>query len=689
GLGDLYQTVESGGGQSLILGILSNYIDLTTFVNGGNAGDIAEQNYELWISGKLENARNVAETIATIGSQQLNENQLNALIQGSGRTIERVEEVYGENSGVAFLSSLDPHNNGLGLQGLIAQNLGQQTEEAVTNVVNDVQTPQKFLNKTECIEYADDGSCAREVTTTPGDIVSSQLQKVLHKEPEQAANTDGSVLGSFFAHLGDLTDGLIQIGVNKLTNQTSNLLFDTHAAQEEFGFAGGYQSGYDVLGVSSNPIFNETDSSGNVINGGGGLLNATNIFICGPEDTSVGCQVVINFQQDLQQNIEMLEEEKSYYDGIRTTLVDAFEVITEFDKCIPGPDFNWEERYKNVLPTFGGEDQNQINAIGLNQTRNMLEDPRVTIPGGVDMVKRVNAILDQTQNEAIANKFRIDEINSALSTLNVIKQEVLQDFNQQKASINLNLVLFVDDWEQLNPSQKINATEAAVNGFVKNGQSTPSKYLSLKEEFGETPTSIVANEEERARNAVLAMSWDVWRDRASEDNTKTLRESFYVIQTKFSGDEQIAIAKVKLKNLNYNIDQSYNTASDCLVFKTYALGFPRSSIAAITETSQTQAEKIKQLAALIAPFEPTPGNGIFTDFQYFDNSTVRSDSAIREFLQSENALQTVGSDASVFSTLLMTTPAYISNSILGFNSEAEKEEYFDTYYPDDDLPSEV
>ena len=398
----------------------------------------AQNNYNAMISGEADSARAVVRTIASVGSNALNGNPLQDIVTGEADLTKKLlgsqaakDEFSNGNFKAGgwegYLSLLGEGSTDLNLVQNVAKYTLQEANESASNALTDLQTPQKFLNKTECVEYDETGTCTREVTTTQGNLINSQVQRALQKGFDQGANFDG-VAPILTNIILNSVNGLISEGFSKLTNSATNLLFnpgDTSGLLSQTG--GGFQSQYDVLGITCN-------RSGSGGTGGGitsqGILGS-NIFICGPENESEGnCQAVINFQNELQSNINLLEEEKSYYDGIRTLLVDSVDVVMEFDKCIPGPDYDWESRYKDVLSTFGNEEQGQINAIGFNDTRNMTQDPRVTIPGGVEMVTRINSILAQTQQESTNNKARLDRLNSALSTLKVIKQEILQDFNQ-------------------------------------------------------------------------------------------------------------------------------------------------------------------------------------------------------------------------------------------------------------------
>ena len=693
----------------------------------------AQNNYNNFISGN-DTYRFAAQIIAEFGVDKLADNDLERIINGDGETLinllgsKPAKDLFfkdltaNQDSAVdvlhAYISAPDANNTKRGINTLLTQVLEQEVIKEESKVVQDIQTPQKFLNKTECTEYAEDGSCTRKITKTPGNLVGGLVQKGLQKDGDQAVAADG-LIGSLVKAIGDLTDGLISVGLSELSGAATNAFFGSNDTQQFIDALGGeeniYQSEYDVLGIQPDGSVNGNPLTGPNTSGGGNFLGG-DIFIGGPEDIEDGqygsAQIVIDLQKQLDVNLLLLEEEKSYYDGIRDVLGNSADLLLEYDKCIPGPDYEWSRRYKDVLSTSSIDEEGQINAIGLNETKNMTQDSLVTIPGGVEMLNQHKGILRKTQDESIKNKIRIDKINSALSTLTFIKQQVITKFNEYKGDLgNPNLVLFERDWDGLSQAAKENALLYAYTLNYYNSQTAESL-----DEFN-APTEL-ENFPDKTRNAVITASWWLWRTQTDTKEKLDLRKAFYVTQNDLSNEQFIAIAEVKFNQLKTSINQSYESAADCMTLKLYALGVDRGPLAEINFGEGTTEDHTIALANALYAFEPgadgnieNTGNhigtgniasvllggvlgGIFggggssSSFADYVVTNARTDAVILDFVEAEYALQNDGNNntKSVFKTLIVTSPAAVLSSILGFESETQKEDYFNLYYPDDDFP---
>lgn len=673
---------------------------LTENTVAGDIGDAAQNNYNLWQSGQVQSTRAVAGTVATFGAQQLNGNPLDSVIKGEGETLSKLLGSYSAKEQFkrdlfvggweGYLALADPHNYDLGLQNLVEGNLQNQVSKNVDKAVEQAQTPIKFKDKTYCVEYKKDAEgnrtdeCERELIGTPGDVVADKIKTALGADEDKAKTLSDGLVTSLIGALGKLTGGLLESGVASLGNAANKALFnhnDTNVFVSSNLTSGTYQSEYDVLGIQSNGggIGNGTESV--TIAGAGGNIIST-IFVGGPEHDNP--QIIINFQESLEKNIDLAEKEQSYYEEIRSTLSGATDVVVEFDKCIPGPDYGWDQRYRDVLSSYstnGDDEWGQLNAIGLNETKNMIQDNRVTIPGGVEMKDQIEVIFDTVTQSSLEDKFRLDNLRSILSTMRFIRSEILADFNTQKAQISNDLVLFADDWNILTTNQKLNLLEIAYN----------SGYYSNAIYTGHNPPALAAalqNDEDGVMNGVLSMAWDLWRQETDEEKKLDLRRAFYILESDLPNDQFITIAKNKSNQIKQGISRSYDMALDCMVFKAYAVGTERSQLVTILNTND-QEGAVFALADIIDQYDPNAAADQFppigTVFAFYDVDTVRSDPTLRTFLETEYQLQQ-NQGASVMSTYTMTEPSAINQSILGFSSEADKEAYFDEFYPDDDFP---
>ena len=191
------------------------------------------------------------------------------------------------------------------------------------------------------------------------------------------------------------------------------------------------------------------------------------------------------------------------------------------------------------------------------------------------------------------------------------------------------------------------------------------------------------------------MAWDLWVEQTEAGDKLQLRQAYYGLdrEGKLSNEEFIATAQSRLNRTRQSVEQSYGAARDCLAFKAYAVGYERSQISSITSNpSFTELTKIEKLAELVNALDPNnfeinqpPFGAVFLKYNV---NNARSDSAIKAFLNAERALQQSGG-TSVFTSALVTGETAIANSILGFASDTEKQDYFASNYPDDELPTDT
>jgi hypothetical protein len=686
----------------------------------GNPGGDAQSNWNSWINGDSKSARVITRTIATVGNQRLNQNALQSLIDGEGETLTTLlgskeakenfkrDLIVGGWTGYIALS--DPNNTDRGTNILVKETLNKEVNSKQERVINDIQTPQKFLNKEECENGGtpENGVCAdggRIITKTPGGLVGAQVAKSLGIEIDKGLNAKGLV-GSLVKAIGALTDGLLSAGFSGLTDAAGDAFFSSEDRDiyEELG--GGYQSQYDVLGILSDTQSKNNSGTNNSSSSSSGGINY---------DEFVQSKLQEEFMQEFEINLEYLKEEKIYYDQVRMILANSANILYEFDKCIPGADYDWEQRYKDNLSFTGNDDEetNQFHKIGFNEQKIMLQDPLVTIPGGTTLLTRHQTILDTAKDNSIETSFRIKQINSSIGVLSYLKEAVLKDFNTQKVAINNNLVIFESDWENLTAAAKASALETAYN----------KGYYLLLPSIGDVGgnvainfASVIENDGLRAKKAVIALSWSIWEEQTAIETKFDLVKSYSVMQVKISSEDFVTAAKLKAEQLKQIIDSSYGLALDCMVFKMYAIGINRDFIATqiVFNDNLNLENKVFTAAAAINEYDPIDTGSTTNTFGeiitiggtlsaggpilgtiggwlaggsndlssvYFNTDSARTNEAILAFIESEYQLK-VKNQPSVFTTTNMISPNAIEQSILGFETENELALYFDLYYPD-------
>lgn len=659
---------------------------------GGDPTQTAQNNYNLFQSGEINSTRAVAQTVADFGTERLNNNEFQQLASGGadltlallgsqGRKDDfRNDITAGGWDGI--LSLTGEGSTDLALTTTARVLVGNQSQQELALKEAALNLPTKLLDRTRCEVYRTDENgntteeCLREVAVTPGDLVASQVSDALGSEARRGESFGDDLVGVLVRNLGNVVGGLVDRGFGSLTNAAVGSFFDAGDVGVQNLIQGGsgtnFQSDFNVLGIEPNAnsnLLNDTGTSINT-NAGGGISVLAGIG--GPEDPNA--QIVINFNEELENNIALAEEEKSYFDGIRSLTTGVVDVVYEFEKCIPGPDYKWDTRIVDSLDT-----QNDEIRLGINQMKSLVQDPQVTIPYGVEMADQIEIIFNTARTNQGSTQFRRDQLSRIINTMSFIQSEIQADFNVQKQDDNPDLVLFSEDWENLSQTQKTSILQYLVDNqlyinpvYVTDGGQTVLSDLALEQD------------EDKIRTAALLAAWTIWRNETPNADKLDLRESYYAIGNDLSNNQFVAIARSQFTEMATNIENSYEIALDCLAFKSYAIGESRATIAAISQNQNTQiGQKIQQLSELINTYNPSfSGNTVFGgNIPTFDTSSARSDAEIRSFLESERALQQSGG-TSVFTTQRLTLPSAITNSILGFASETAKQEYFDTFYPD-------
>lgn len=674
---------------------------------------VAQQNFALLQSGEALDARTVAQTVANEGAKSLNGDVLTSVIKqknplvsylGSQAAVDDFSKDIKKGGWNAYTILSRPDANPSGRTALVKNALKIKKDSKLSKTIDNLQTPQKFLDKVECEEYAknEDGSkgkCIHEVTLTPGDQVGRVVGKALGYDRDSAKLADG-LIGSLISSLGKLTDGLIDIGISKLSKAAAKSFFGKDKKSTFANFStGNMQSEYDVLGiVNDQQTLVSLDENTTTSEGTNSSLSSptdisttneeNNLFIGGPEDSITdtwngGPQITVNFQKKLEKNIDLALEEKHYYDLIHLSTSDSKKDLIALDKCLPGPDYGWEQRYQDILKPYGNTDNDKINALALNEEREMINDSKVNIPGAPQLQNIFNQIIKKGQKEKAVNASRNDSLQRIIPALDYIQSEIKQEFNTEKNNVNKNLVIFKKDWEKL-------------------PKDIQTELLSLAEERAfivihegeETAASIVEDDNIRARDAVLNMSWDLWRSKTAPAKKLELRQIFYTLENDLSQDELVITAKSKYtQTINY-LTQSEKLISDCLVFKSFVLGVSPDKIRQFIDNNQegnNSLEKVQKIIKILgvpiikkfSTYLARNNQGII----YINTDKMKTDDEIKSFLNEQYSLLETGE--SLFKTAALISPTAINQSILGFATEDEKQNYFNTLYPTNDFKTDI
>lgn len=705
-----------------------------------DTGAQAQSNYNAWNSGELDSYRLAAESIALIGGQRFNSDPLKALIEGQGETLSKllgskseVENFKNDFSvgGIrGWIALADPHNFPLGQSALIESALSQKTGEKVQNVVEDLQTPNKFLDRKWCLERDDDNNCTKEFTGTPGALIESKIKSTADSDNDRL-NVARELSDVLARALGKLTDGLLQAGFSKLTQSGSSGASAQPFQPAQF-FTTGYQNEFDILGLgdlspsgsllgggtgggnTQTPIFDPETGTFTPLRGGDGSLP----YIGGPEDTvntswNEGPEIIIDLQSVLENSINLIQEELTLLTETEKILRDGKDNVMKLDRCIPGPKFGWEDRLRDNLNLTGdsNDEESAYDRLGLQETRRMANDNMVNIPGASQMRGTVNALLSQNgenQFEEVSNERNRKQ--TYLAILKNMKSSIQQDFNNYKGAIDSHLVIFEEDWNKLSDTEKIalfSIPERDENGdiiyvpvevgssgtiVVNENQERPlyimEKYYLFKP--GETPASVFANNPDAVKKAVLSYSWDLWQRKKGEEpasgttpngitQKSNLRYQYYAMSKYLTTESAILEAEMRKDEVVQSNKTIADLLSDCIQFKAFSLNLntPDGKNKILASLANEPSLKLGALIGGMEVLRDDHGRVAFN----LNTGNARTDQEIKNYILQQKALQE-SNQASDFKTPIITNG--VEESILGFDTVGEKAQYFDDFYEKDE-----
>lgn len=693
--------------------VLSNAFSLANNTYGGStgatggSGSAAQQNYNTYTSAGFSTGRGILNTIAEYGSKRLNYDPLNDIINqrqenlteflGSAEAKEEYKNNFAAGGWGAYIAQTDANNSDIGITSMTKAALSSKSANEVEKAIDNQQTPVKFLDKTDCTTQDEAGNCTRYETTTPAGQIDSKVSNALLKDEDLAANAEGLIAQLIGSAVGKITRKLSRDGIAGLTNTFNSSSLFSATGNSFSDVDTDYQSSFDVLGVQSDG-FGNNSTSVNLPGSTGSSTGRTPIG--GPEDVPEsgfgGPQTVVNLKERLEQSLNDVLEEKSYFDRLPIIRAESRETLITLDQCLPGPDYGWETRFRDELTALESainendkeEDDedylnlnSQVNSAGLRSTQAMFSDPRVNIPGARTIKRTIDVIIGNGRSVQARNKQRIDTLSSTETELRSIKAGVLSDFNGHKQSYAAaqNLVLFYDDWDNLSTPLQESAFSTAV----------AAGYYLIKQ--NESIQSVVANNNEAAASAVIDMAWDIWRDDTPRERKDELRSRFNILEGSLSNSEFILRAKSQVNGVEEQALTAKRLMHDCLVLKAYALGIGTSTLQQIVlggNPNTPESDRIEDVKETLLSYGPM--RIIFNPLAEIDyiHSTpnARVDSQIKTYIEQQRNNQ-INNLPSVFLTTFITED--VSNSILGFANDAEKNDYFNTVYPTGELPYSI
>lgn len=657
--------------------------------------EAAQQNYELSQSDSYQNSRSIERTVINYGSRQFGDDALTQAIEQQGENLteligeqakKRFEDDFSAGGWEGYLALINPSNTKVGTESLVRSAIQSQTMSEVDNVVTDLQTPQRFLDKTRCIERDENDNCIREEVLTPGAQVAAKVNEALFKDENLANNADGLIIPLIKSAVGKVTSSLISQGLSQIGGVAASSSFYS-AADNTFLNANqgssNIQSQYDVLGVSDDG-FIDSSSPTELSQFQNSVGSLEGMPVGGPEDVANfgqgGAQIIINFEENLERMINFADEEQSYFNELDQLRSQSMGTVITLDRCLPGPDYKWEDRFSDLFPS-GSDEVGQLNSLGLSQTRQMFADERVNIPGAAEMKSAINSVISGNRQQEAQSQQRKDVLGSLRSNLSFIKDQILIDFNIQKMAINENLVLFYEDWEELTQSQQIELGEIAIapeNGF-------------LISSGNDDVESLVIQDNQKVAKAVIAMGWDLWRTETDREQKTDLRYSYHIEQNNLSNQDFVSRARAQVNQTREKVLQSEQLSRDCLIFKAYTLGTSLEDIESVilSGDSALLGDVSNQVTDLLSfsglSIAGTFLSNVFSnpEFVFINTSNARTNDEIRTFLEQEYE-NYLNSQNNLFLTGIIV--GNINNSVLGFTSIEEQDDYYNNLYPMDEFP---
>ena len=687
-------------------------------------GVSAELNNQINRSGVLSSARTVATAIALQGSKDLNFDPITSIIDGDFESLSKITGSKADKDAfkddivkgglVGFTSLIVPENTDVGLTSAITQAVSAKKAEDVERLITDLNLPTKFLSKTDCVDgRVIDGRCTgREVVSTPGDLVGEQVGQFLTKDKDQAIAADG-LIGSLVKSIGDITNGLLNAGLSSLSQSAGEAFFgsEQQGTFSQSNLAGAdLRSEYDVLGISSEVSEFSSTSPSNPRETNIFSSSTEDQFIGGPEDQNRPWnerpQIIINLQENLETAILNAEQELAIYQNSLRIAKESAQTTIELDRCIPGPDYGWESRYTD---TFTSDE----HKIALQRSKDMINDPLVNIPGAAKLNETLNQIISFGVNEEAENGQRRQSLRRVVPTLQGIRDSINNTFQQQKSTISDDLVLYESEWDNLSPETQKNLGEIAATGtsdLTQNSDTNSNQtYLVLKRDRDgnqiETVDSLLASNPEKVKNAVLDMAWDLWRRTEDPEKKNNFRITYYSAENDLSNDQFLAIATAKESQVITASSNAVDQLNDCLIFKAYAMGTtPRNELRAeviggpsdnpdTEEKVRRKIDRAVNTAQRISIFNPglSLASSLFGsrgEITLGPTENAPSRSELIRFLEEEYELFQTNPRESLFSSDTIISPSSISNSILGFTTQAQTDDHFRTFHPDGTEPLE-
>lgn len=619
-------------------------------LGAGALGGLAQLNYQNLQNGDFSK-RDIAKVVGSHAAKSLNFDEFDQLIEGDVSTLKTL---LGDNAKVkefqnniavggwpGYLALANPHNTPAGMSALVKSAIDKKKQKKEQSTKDDLQTPNKFLDVKKCSDGSKmkaDGTCkgarAKIETITPGATKEKKQDTAQESEMKQSqmAKELSDVLASM---LGSVANSLLSAGLSALGQVGGKSKTGAQIAQSATNLvAGNYQDQYDILGLQNDTpgmnVFGALSGGANLAgvdeNGNVDIYSndASIPFIGGPEDVKEGSkenvELIINLESDLENAYNL---SKKYLD----LLVEVAEIrrgmkseTIILDRCTPGPDYGWEDRFKSLFDTsekqhkfkeddddkpssydleYAAMTDSKLNKLALKEMRIMEKDPRVNIPGAAAFKRMMRGVMGSSVSEYQVLLENREEKQMIFDILQRMKDTVISDNKKYRKDPSLNLhpkmPIFRSEWNALTENEKLEILSMKkvdeegkpIQRLVKDDEGKVTgvetvyvfdKYFLLKS--GEVmDINTLRKNPEKARNAVLSYAWDVWRTQkglepGDEDNgipsgkkqKSNLRYQYYIIKNKLATEANVREVQIQKDNMKENALKLSDYTHDCLAF---------------------------------------------------------------------------------------------------------------------------
>ncbi len=470
--------------------------------------NIAHMNYETYKSSKHLDLRKSVTIVGKYARKSLfgddykdaikQEGPLKTYLDRQGTSEDEFLNDFSVGGWEAYM--LQSGDNTLVKKSKIVNSLSSKVKNKIQSKLQDIQTPNKFLDKLKCKKGTDEyGNCkgGESKIITPSSQVDDQEKEVLKTDKQQALLA--KELSDLFAYaLGRVTEELFSYGMDRLNERLASHRSTRSSIFEKYGDLNADE--YDVLGITIDGAQKSKEGTTKGKSSFSDLAasvenddrmysifagsDASVPYVGGPEDPRGSVELVVDLKKKLNKQLKIT---KAYLDEslkIRKILNKSVQYISVLDHCLPGPDLKWEDRYRDkvnwvVSNRFDNQDEEECSSVqdayteawlGVNLTtmKEASRDPFLNIPGSDELRATIYSLTGTEANVSADQLSReISERRRVFSTLLSMRELIRERLNTIEGvmGIPFHLPLFEDEVQTLVPGVELTKIFKGLDSF--------------------------------------------------------------------------------------------------------------------------------------------------------------------------------------------------------------------------------